>query len=114
MVIGEKKKEPSILTYTCHRPYMYFKPFQCGIAIFILIFCYKHIYKEISKLKSDFSGGPKCKSTVRYDIGTTQCDDGTVKCEEKKKTLNVTKVLSNVMLVLSNVIMEPIDVRKKK
>ena len=39
----------------------------------------------ISKLKNDFSGGPKCKSTITCDIGTTQCDDEIVKCKKKNK-----------------------------
>ena len=71
-------------------------------------------WAAISKWKNDFSGRPKCKSMVRYDIGITQCDDWTVKCKEKNRLLsNVTKVLSEMMLVLPNVIMKLSNLRKK-
>ena len=56
-----------------------------GLPSSSINFCYKHIYKEISKYKRDFSCGHKCKSTIRCDIGTTQCDNGIVKYEEKIK-----------------------------
>ena len=57
----------------------------------------------------------KCdKSTIRSDIGITQCNNGTVKCEKKNGVpLNVTKIHTYVMLVPSNVTMEPSNVRKK-
>ena len=47
------------------------------------------------------------KSTITYDVSTTQCEDGTIKCEKKKKKEppNVTKVQSHVMLELYNVMM---------
>ena len=83
-----------------------------GLPSSLINFCYKHIYKEISKYKRDFSGGHKCKSTIRCDIGTTQCNNRTMR-KKLREPLNVTKDLSNVMLVLPNVTMKPSNMRKK-
>ena len=44
------------------------------------------------------------KSTITYDIGTTQYEAGTIKCEKKIRELpNLTKIQSQVMLVQRNV-----------
>ena len=65
--------------------YVFLNHSSVGLPFSSINFCYKHIYKEISKYKRDFSGGHKCKSTIRCDIGTTQCDNGIVKYEKKIK-----------------------------
>ena len=60
-------------------------------------------------------GATKCdKSTVTFDINTTQCEDDTIKCKKKnKRPPSVTKVQLHVMLILHNVRMIPSKVKKK-